>query len=73
MTLEGSDRGLMAIEGEIKSRKAGYCSYCDDNHDADSIASLFTESAIWDGGIRGTADGRVEIRNYFIRASLRRA
>ncbi len=42
---------------EIKRLKAGYCSSCDDNYDADSIASLFTEDAIWDGGIRGTAGG----------------
>ena len=69
MTLEDIDRRLRAIEDieEIKRLKARYCSYCDDNYDADSIASLFTEDAIWDGGIRGTAEGRDEIRNFFIR------
>jgi len=73
MTLEDIDRRLRAIEDieEIKRLKARYCSYCDDNYDADSIASLFTEDAIWDGGIRGTAEGRNEIRNFFIRASER--
>ena len=55
MTLEDIDRRLRAIEDieEIKRLKARYCSYCDDNYDADSIANLFTEDAIWDGGIRG--------------------
>ena len=73
MTLEDIDRRLRAIEDieEIKRLKARYCSYCDDNYDADNIASLFTEDAIWDGGIRGRAEGRDEIRNFFIRASHR--
>ena len=73
MTLEDIDRRLRAIEDieEIKRLKARYCSYCDDNYDADSIASLFTEDAIWDGGIRGSVEGRDEIRNFFIRASQR--
>ena len=59
MILEDIDRRLRAIEDieEIKRLKARYCSYCDDNYDADSIASLFTEDAIWDGGIRGRASG----------------
>ena len=71
MTLEDIDRRLRVMEDieEIKRLKARYCSYCDDNYDADSIASLFTEDAIWDGGIRGKAEGRDEIRNFFIRAS----
>ncbi len=73
MTLEDIDRRLRAIEDieEIKRLKARYCSYCDDNYDADKIASLFTEDAIWDGGIRGMAEGRDEIRKFFIRASQR--
>ncbi len=73
MTLEDIDRRFRAIEDieEIKRLKARYCSYCDDNYDADRIASLFTEDAIWDGGIRGTAEGRDEIRNFFMRASQR--
>ncbi len=73
MTLEDIDRRLRAIQDieEIKRLKASYSSYCDDNYDADRIANLFTEDAIWDGGIRGTAEGRDEIRNFFIRASHR--
>ena len=49
MTLEDIDRRLRAIEDieEVKRLKARYCSYCDDNYDADSIANLFTEDAIF--------------------------
>lgn len=73
MSLEDIERRLKALEDveEIKRLKARYCAYCDDNYDADAIASLFTEDAVWDGGIRGRADGREEIRNFFVRASNR--
>ncbi len=73
MSLEDIERRLKALEDveEIKRLKARYCSYCDDNYDADAIAALFTEDAVWDGGIRGRADGREEIRSFFVRASQR--
>lgn len=50
---------------EIKRLKARYCAYCDDEFDADRIASLFTEDAVWDGGMRGKAEGREAIRSFF--------
>ncbi|MCI0893562.1 MAG: nuclear transport factor 2 family protein [Chloroflexi bacterium] len=73
MSLEDIERRLKALEDveEIKHLKARYCGYCDDNYDADAIAGLFTEDAVWDGGIRGRADGREEIRRFFVRASQR--
>ena len=73
MSLEDIERRLKALEDveEIKRLKARYCGYCDDNYDADAIAGLFTEDAVWDGGIRGRADGREEIRRFFVRASQR--
>ena len=73
MSLEDIERRLKALEDveEIKRLKARYCAYCDDNYDADGIAGLFTEDAVWDGGMRGRADGREEIRNFFIRARQR--
>ena len=45
MSLEDIERRLKALEDveEIKRLKARYCAYCDDNYDADAIASLFTE------------------------------
>ncbi|MCI0787275.1 MAG: nuclear transport factor 2 family protein, partial [Chloroflexi bacterium] len=68
MSLEDIERRLKALEDveEIKHLKARYCGYCDDNYDADAIAGLFTEDAVWDGGIRGRADGREEIRRFFV-------
>ena len=73
LSLEDIERRLRALEDveEIKRLKARYCTYCDDNYDADKIASLFVEDAIWDGGIRGKAEGRDGIRNFFVNASKR--
>ena len=73
MTLEHIERRLKALEDveEIKRLKARYCAYCDDNYDADGIAGLFTEDAVWDGGIRGKAEGRSQIRDFFVRAPSR--
>ena len=73
MSLEDLERRIKALEDieEIKRLKARYCTYCDDSYDADAIAALFTADAVWDGGIRGRADGREEIRSFFVRASQR--
>lgn len=53
---------------EIKALKARYAAACDDNYDADAIAALFTEDALWDGGALGKAEGREKIRRFFRRA-----
>ena len=53
----------------IKRLKYQYCAYCDDNYNADGIASLFTETAIWDGGSFGRYEGREAIRRFFHTAS----
>ena len=73
MSLEDLERRIKALEDveEIKRLKARYCAFCDDSYDADAIAALFTADAVWDGGIRGRADGREEIRSFFVRASQR--
>ncbi len=56
----------------IKKLKARYCAYCDDNYDADGLASLFTEEAIWDGGeVLGRNEGREAIRQFFQSSSRR--
>ena len=68
--MESRIRALEDIE-EIKRLKARYCAYCDDNYDADAIAALFTEDAVWDGGMRGKAVGREEIRSFFVKSSQR--
>lgn len=73
MSLEDLEKRLKVLEDieEIKRLKARYCAYCDDNYNADGIASLFTEDAVWDGGMRGKAEGREGIRSFFIRAPQR--
>ena len=73
MSLEDLERRLKVLEDieEIKVLKRRYCAYCDDNYDVDGIVSLFTEDAIWDGGIRGKNEGREEIRSFFQKAPQR--
>ena len=56
----------------IKKLKTRYCAYCDDNYDADGLASLFTPDAIWDGGeVLGRCEGREAIRTLFQGSSQR--
>jgi len=64
MTLEQKVQRLSDIE-DIKQLKARYAAACDDDYNADVLASLFTESAIWDGGMFGYAEGREAIRDFF--------
>ena len=73
MSLEEIERRLRVLEDveEIKRLKARYCGYCDNNYEADKIASLFVEGGVWDGGIRGKAEGREAIREFFVNASRR--
>ena len=70
MSLEDLERGIKVLE-DIKRLKGRYCAYRNDNYDADALADLFTEDAVWDGGIRGRNDGREEIRRFFQRAPQR--
>ena len=69
--LEARLRRLEDIEA-LKQLKAQYCAACDDGYDADRLASLFTEDAVWDGGRTfGVASGREAIRRHFQGASAR--
>jgi len=69
--LEARIRRLEDIEA-IKQLKARYCAYCDDDYDADGLASVFTEDAVWDGGSTfGRAEGREGIRRHFAGAGDR--
>ena len=67
MNLEDLERRLRVLEDieAIKKLKARYCAYCDNNYDADGIAALFTEDAVWDGGNFGRYEGREAIRTFF--------
>ena len=67
MSLEDLEARIKVLEDieEIKRLKHRYCAYCDANYDADALADLFTEDAVWDGQERGRNDGREAIRAFF--------
>jgi ketosteroid isomerase-like protein len=67
MSLEDIERRLRALEDveEIKRLKARYCTYCDDNYDADRLAALFVEDATWESEGMGRYEGREAIREFF--------
>ena len=73
MSLEDLEKRIRVLEDieAIKRLKARYCAYCDDNYDVDRIIELFTEDAVWDGGIRGRSEGREEIRRFFATSTQR--
>ncbi len=74
MTNADLERRLLRLEDieSIKQLKARYCALCDANYDADGLAELFTEDAVWDGGNTfGLAQGREGIRKHFAGASSR--
>ena len=73
MNLEDIERRLRVLEDveEIKRLKARYCAHCDNkygDYDPDSIVSLFTEDAVWEGGTLGRSEGKEEIRRRFVTA-----
>lgn len=53
----------------IRFLKFRYASYCDDGYDAERLAPLFTEDAVWDGGMLGRFVGREAIRKFFLQCS----
>ena len=67
MDLTDLDRRIRVLEDieAIKQLKARYCAYCDANYDADGIASLFTDDAVWEGEGFGRCEGREAIRTFF--------
>ena len=67
-SLEQSVRRLESIEA-LKVLKSRYAEYCDEGYDPDRLASLFTEDAVWDGGVLGRYEGRETIRAFFGMAS----
>lgn len=64
MSIEARIQRLEAAD-EIRRLKAHYCDLCDEGYDADALASLFSEDAVWDGGQLGRFDGRDAIRRFF--------
>ncbi|MDD5081792.1 MAG: nuclear transport factor 2 family protein [Dehalococcoidales bacterium] len=50
----------------IRKLKFRYAEACDDHYNADKLAQLFTEGAIWDGGqLLGVYRGKKAIYEYF--------
>jgi len=69
--IERLERRLQALEDAeaIRNLKARYAALCDQQYDADRIAVLFTEDALWDSPGLGRFEGREAIRNFFRGAS----
>lgn len=49
----------------IRNLKAEYAALCDRNYDADGIAAMFTEDAVWESPSLGRFEGREAIRGFF--------
>src|SRR5271168_2033389 len=69
-SLEERITTLEAIEA-IKKLKARYCAACDDNHNPDELAKLFTADGIWEGEGIGKHQGHAAIRTLFLGAQER--
>ena len=49
----------------IRQLKSRYCETCDDNHNTDSIKTIFAKDGIWEGDGIGKAVGHGEIVKLF--------
>jgi ketosteroid isomerase-like protein len=69
--IERLERRLQVLEDAeaIRNLKARYAALCDQQYDADRIAMLFTEDALWESPGLGRFEGREAIRNFFRGAS----
>jgi hypothetical protein len=65
MSAEHNSRMQLEDIEAIKTLKARYGYYCDDNYDPDGIASLFVENGVWDGGQFGRHEGRRAVHVVF--------
>lgn len=65
--LDRMERRLLALEDAeaIRNLKAHYAALCDDHYNADGIAALFTEDAVWESPGLGKFEGREAIRGFF--------
>ena len=69
--LEALESRVLALEDaeSIRNLKARYAAYCDDAYNADKIAELFVEDAVWESEGLGRFEGREAIRGFFRGAS----
>jgi ketosteroid isomerase-like protein len=65
------EQRVQALEdvNAIRHLKARYATYCDDQYNAEGIAVLFTEDAVWESRGLGRFEGRDAIREFFRGAS----
>jgi len=49
----------------IKQLKARYCHICDDDHNPETVKTVFAEDGIWESADFGTARGHAEISDLF--------
>jgi len=50
---------------EISFLKAAYCAGCDDDHNGDTVASLFVPEGVWATSMSGEHHGHDAIRAFF--------
>jgi len=65
--LDRIERRLQALEDAeaIRNLKPRYAALCDPQYDAEGIASLFTEDAVWESPALGRFEGREAIGDFF--------
>ena len=70
--LDRIERRLQALEDAeaIRNLKARYAALCDRQYNADGLAILFTDDAVWESPALGRFEGRDAIRNFFKGASV---
>lgn len=50
---------------EICDLKAAYCAACDDDHNPDTVITLFEEDSVWDAPGIATCNGHKELHAFF--------
>jgi hypothetical protein len=63
--MQGSIEQRLAVLEDleaIRKLKARYCAACDDNHNAETLGTLFAEDATWEASNMGRAVGRAAIQ-----------
>ena len=65
--VERLEKRLQALEDAeaIRNLKAEYAALCDDHYNADGIAALFAQDAVWESPSLGRYEGREAIRKFF--------
>jgi hypothetical protein len=75
MTTASIEQRLQTLEDieAIRKLKARYCAGCDDDHNPDTLATLFHDDAVWEATSNGRYEGIEAIRGFFsdLRASGR--